>query len=114
MSFNYDMLLFQNIFSYFNQINSNLAAQKIEIESEFSSVIKVYRTGNVVSVDIDGNINAAKNVVFARNLPVAIIAPWVSDIMGRNYCVYYPGDISCTEDLNGWVNLHFTYLISQN
>lgn len=91
-------------------LNSNLITKEIEIESEFASVIKVWQTGKVVSVDIDGNIKSAKNVVFARNFPEVVKSPWVQDLSGRSYCVYYPGSISCAEDLNGWVNLHFTYL----
>lgn len=91
-------------------IYSNLTTRKIEIESEFASVIEVWQTGNVVSVDIDGNIKSAKNIIFARNFPMAIRPPWVQDIAGRSYCIYYPGSISCIEELNGWVNLHFTYL----
>lgn len=93
-------------------LNSNLLSKKIQIESEFTAVIEVWQTGNVVTVDIDGNINATKNIVFARNFPTVVKSPWVQDIVGRSYCIYYPGSLSCTEDLNGWVNLHFTYLTS--
>lgn len=103
-----DTISIKNVLT--GQIYSNIQSRKIEIESEFAAIIEVWQTGNVVSVDIDGNINATKNIIFAQNFPKTVKNPWVQDTMGRLYCIYYPGSISCTEDLNGWVNLHFTYL----
>lgn len=93
-------------------LNGSLSVEKIDVKSEFASVIKVYRTGNIVSVDIDGKVIINARTVFATGLPGPIATTWANDLLGHNYRVYANGDILCTSDLteDGYVNLHFTYI----
>ena len=94
-----------------NQINSNMACKKIEVESNFASEIKVWRIGNVVSVDIDGYIIAPVNTIFATGFPIPIFVIWVQDLAGHHFRLYN-GNLKCNMELNGkeYTNLHFTYL----
>ncbi len=95
----------------FSQINSNMACKKIEVESNFASEIKVWRIGNVVSVDIDGYIIAPVNTIFATGFPIPIFVIWVQDLAGHHFRLYN-GNLKCNMELNGkeYTNLHFTYL----
>ena len=94
-----------------SQINSNMAGKKIEVESNFASEIKVWRIGNVVSVDIDGYIIAPVNTIFATGFPIPIFVIWVQDLAGHHFRLYN-GNLKCNMELNGkeYTNLHFTYL----
>ena len=94
-----------------NQINSNMACKKIEVESNFASEIKVWRIGNVVSVDIDGYIIAPVNTIFATGFPIPIFVIWVQDLAGHHFRLYN-GNLKCNMELDGkeYTNLHFTYL----
>lgn len=104
-------LRIQNINSIVNQINSNMAGKKIEVESNFASEIKVWRIGNVVSVDIDGYITAPVNTIFATGFPIPIFVIWTQDLAGHHFRLYN-GNLKCNMELNGkeYTNLHFTYL----
>ncbi len=92
-------------------LNSNMACKKIEVESNFASEIKVWRIGNVVSVDIDGYIIAPVNTIFATGFPIPIFVIWVQDLAGHHFRLYN-GNLKCNMELNGkeYTNLHFTYL----
>lgn len=94
-----------------NSLNSNMAGKKIEVESNFASEIKVWRIGNVVSVDIDGYITAPVNTIFATGFPIPIFVIWVQDLAGHHFRLYN-GNLKCNMELNGkeYTNLHFTYL----
>lgn len=94
-----------------NSLNSNMACKKIEVESNFASEIKVWRIGNVVSVDIDGYIIAPVNTIFATGFPIPIFVIWVQDLAGHHFRLYN-GNLKCNMELNGkeYTNLHFTYL----
>ena len=97
--------------SQIDQIYSNMAGKKIEVESNFASEIKVWRIGNVVSVDIDGYIIAPVNTIFATGFPIPIFVIWVQDLAGHHFRLYN-GNLKCNMELNGkeYTNLHFTYL----
>lgn len=85
---------------------------RINVNSDFASAIMVYRTGNVVSVDIDGKIIANARTIFATGLPPTLTNVWIKDLAGRDYRLYPNGSILCTFDLtaDSYVNLHFMYI----
>lgn len=89
-----------------------MTPKKIEVESEFASVIQVYLVGNIVSVDIDGVIAVEDGGWFASGLPVPVRTIWEKDLQGNSYTVSTSGrlGVSRNTSVNGWANLHFAYI----
>lgn len=86
--------------------------EKVNITSSYSC-IRVYRYGNVVSIDIDGYIQEGTGNI-ATNLPGAVALAYMR---GLSTTEYLRVDGNGTLLINGhaagqWVNFHGTYITS--
>lgn len=89
---------------------NTLTTQTVSVTSNFNVI--VYRYGNVVSVDIDGNVEASANEIIATGLPKAPYAwTYLPDVSGSLlFRVDSNGNLYARNNLSNWVNLHGVYI----
>lgn len=89
---------------------NTLITQAVSITTNFNII--VYRYGNVISVDIDGNVEASANEIIATGLPKAGYAwTYLPDVSGDLlFRVDSNGNLYARNNLSSWVNLHGTYI----
>ena len=89
--------------------------EQVYITSNYSSYIKVWRYGKVVSVDIDGNIQEHFGII-ASGLPIPVYLTYVKNLNVEDGWVYINsnGELGIEDhNINGnspWINFHTTYI----
>ena len=95
-----------------DDISANkLTTQQVSITSNYNH-IRVYKYGNVVSIDIDGTIQESSGII-ATNLPKALYDwTYLRGLYGNDYLrVDSSGKLYINNHTAGeWANIHGTYI----
>ena len=76
-----------------SNIKNDLTVKSIPLSGDYASVVKAYRSGNIVSVDIDGVIRTDEGII-ASGLPSPVFIPRQNDL----------ANISIEVNNNGYVH----------
>lgn len=99
-----------NISNLQNNKQDKLTTNRVAIST--SNSVKVYRYGNVVSVDIDGYIQESNGII-ATGLPIPVYLVYLT---GLNYsdgwiAIDSSGNLRVTNHTAGnWINFHGVYI----
>ncbi len=101
-----------------NEINTNkqdkLTVERVNITSNYSC-IKVYRYGNLVSIDIDGYIQEVSGII-ATNIPKSVYLAYIN-VLGSTtewLCAKPSGELQIQSHKAGnWVNAHLVYITNE-
>lgn len=93
-----------------SEMKNKLTTNQVSITSNYGH-IKVYRYGNVVSVDIDGNVQETSGII-ASGLPKPMAPVWLQTLTnGELINVDTAGQMRIFYHIAGnWVNFHGTYI----
>lgn len=93
-----------------SEMKNKLTTNQVSITSNYGH-IRVYKYGNVVSVDIDGNIQESNGVI-ATGLPSAVYLSYMRGLSIDEYlCIKPNGNLEISGHTAGqWVNFHGTYI----
>lgn len=94
-----------------SEIKNKLTTQQVSITSNYNH-IRVYKYGNVVSIDIDGYIQESSGII-ATNLPKALYDwTYLRGLWGNAYLrVDSNGKLYMNNHTAGeWANIHGTYI----
>lgn len=89
----------------------NLITQQVNVTSNYNH-IRVYKYGNVVSIDIDGTIQESSGII-ATNLPKALYDwTYLKGMFGNDYLrVDSSGKLYMNNHTAGeWANIHGVYI----
>lgn len=95
-----------------NNKQDTLITQSVNITNLTNASMKVYRYGNVVSIDIDGYVQQSDDVI-ARGLPKPVYLTYMRALNINEFLfVNYNGELKISADhISGeWVNFHGVYI----
>ncbi len=95
-----------------NNKQDTLTTKSVNITNLTNAQMKVYRYGNVVSIDIDGYVQQSGDVI-ARGLPIPVYLAYMRGLNINEYLfVNYNGELRISADHTSglWVNFHGVYI----